>query len=156
MVGTQEFNSACFYRYANIDFRQLQLNLRGDRELALSGVRAFLEGFIMSIPKAKQNSTAAQNLPSFVMIVVRDKGLASLANAFVRPVDGRNAGLMVNSVDALAKYWVEIKAMYGANGIQSAFYAMTEKVGSDTLTGVEKAASVQDLLSKAIAGLGGA
>jgi CRISPR system Cascade subunit CasC len=156
MVGTQEFNSACFYRYANIDFRQLQLNLRGHRELALSGVRAFLEGFIMSIPKAKQNSTAAQNLPSFVMIVVRDKGLASLANAFVRPVDGRNAGLMVNSVDALAKYWVEIKAMYGANGIQSAFYAMTEKVGSDTLTGVEKAASVQDLLSKAIAGLGGA
>jgi CRISPR system Cascade subunit CasC len=156
MVGTQEFNSACFYRYANIDFTQLQSNLRGDRELALSGVRAFLESFIMSIPKAKQNSTAAQNLPSFVMIVVRDKGLASLANAFVRPVDGRNAGLMVNSVDALAKYWVEIRAMYGANGIKSAFYAMTEKVGSDALTGVEKAADVQDLLSKAISGLGGA
>src|ERR1039458_1781723 len=156
MVGTQEFNSACFYRYANIDLKQLEHNLQDDRKLALSGARAFLESFIMSIPKAKQNSTAAQNLPSFVMIVVRDKGLASLANAFVRPVDGRNAGLMVNSVDAMAKYWVEIKAMYGANGIQSAFYAMTEKVGSDTLTGVEKAASVQDLLSKAIAGLGGA
>jgi CRISPR system Cascade subunit CasC len=93
MVGTQEFNSVCFYRYANIDFRQLQTNLQGDRELALSGVRTFLKSFIMSIPKAKQNSTAAQNLPSFVMIVVRDKGLVSLANAFLRPVDGRKAAI---------------------------------------------------------------
>ena len=71
-------------------------------------------------------------------------------------MDGRNAGLTVNSVDALAKYWVEIKAMYGVNGIKGAFYAMTEKVGSDTLTGVEKAADVQHLLNKAISGLGGA
>ena len=60
-------------------------NLQGDRELALSGARAFLESFIMAIPKAKQNGTAAQSLPSFVMIVVRDKGLASLANAFAGP-----------------------------------------------------------------------
>ena len=59
MVGTQEFNSACFYRYANIDLTQLEHNLQGDKELALSGARAFLESFIMSIPKAKQNSTAA-------------------------------------------------------------------------------------------------
>ena len=42
MVGTQEFNSACFYRYANIDFRQLQLNLRGDRELALEPLESVL------------------------------------------------------------------------------------------------------------------
>jgi CRISPR system Cascade subunit CasC len=156
MVGTQEFNSACFYRYANIDFKQLQCNLQGDTELALSGVRAFLESFIMSIPKAKQNSTAAQNLPSFVMIIVRDKGLASLANAFVRPMDGRNAGLMVNSVEALAKYWVELKAMYGLNGIKNAFYATIEKCGSEALTGVEQAADVQELVKKAISGLGGA
>jgi len=154
MVGTQEFNSACFYRYANIDFKQLQSNLQGDRELALSGVRAFLKSFVMSIPKAKQNSTAAQNLPSFVMIVVRDKGLASLANAFVRPVDGLNAGLMVNSVEALAKYWVELKGMYGVNGIKSAFYAMIEKGGSEALTDVEKVPDVQNLINKAISGLG--
>ena len=147
-------NSACFYRYANIDLTQLQSNLPGDRDLALSGVRAFLEGFIMAIPKAKQNSTAAQNLPSFVMIVVRDRGLASLANAFVRPVDGRNAGLTVNSVDALARYWGELKGMYGVNGIKSAFYATIEKDGSEALTDVEKVPDVQNLIKKAMSGLG--
>lgn len=155
MVGTQEFNSACFYRYANIDFTQLQTNLQGDRELALAGARAFFESFIMAIPKAKQNSTAAQNLPSFAMIVVRDKGLASLANAFARPVDGRNAGLMVNSVEALAGYWGKLKEMYGDNGIRSTNYVTTENVSLAAL-GTEPVKNVQELLTRAMSDLGGA
>ena len=156
MVGTQEFNSARFYRYANIDLTQLEHNLQGDKELALSGARAFLESFIMSIPKAKQNSTAAQSLPSFVMIVVRDKGLASLANAFARPVDGRNNGLMVNSVEALAHYWAQLTKMYGINGITSALYATIEDavlaLNSDT---VQKVDNVQNLLDRTMSCLGG-
>jgi CRISPR system Cascade subunit CasC len=155
MLGTQEFNSACFYRYANIDFTQLQSNLQADRELALAGARAFLEGFIMAIPKAKQNSTAAQNLPSFVMIVVRDKGLASLANAFARPVDGRKEGLMVNSVEALDGYWGKLKEMYGDKGIKSANYVTTEAVSLAAL-GNEPVKNVQELLTRAMSDLGGA
>jgi CRISPR system Cascade subunit CasC len=155
MLGTQEFNSACFYRYANIDLQQLECNLQNDRELALSGARAFLESFIMAIPKAKQNSTAAQNLPSFVMIVVRNKGLASLANAFARPVDGRKEGLMVNSVEALATYWGKLKGMYGDNGVISTNYATTEDVGLSAL-GHEPVKNVQALLTKVMLDLGGA
>ena len=155
MLGTQEFNSACFYRYANIDFTQLQSNLKNDRELALAGARAFLESFILAIPKAKQNSTAAQNLPSFVMIVVRDKGLASLANAFARPVDGRTEGLMVNSVEALADYWGKLKKMYGDNGIRSTNYVTTEDVSLAALD-TKPVENVQDLLTKAMSDLGGA
>ena len=158
MLGTQEFNSACFYRYANIDLDQLQKNLQGDRELALAGTRAFLESFIMSIPKAKQNSTAAQSLPSFVMIVVRNKGLASLVNAFARPVDGRKEGLLVNSVEALTDYWGKLRGMYGDNGIKSAFYASIEDGGLDTLnsSGAQRATNVQELLTKAMSDFGGA
>jgi CRISPR system Cascade subunit CasC len=155
MLGTQEFNSASFYRYANIDFTQLQSNLQGDRELALAGARAFLESFIMAIPKAKQNSTAAQNLPSFVMIVVREKGLASLANAFARPVDGRKEGLMVNSVEALASYWGKLKGMYGDKGIRSTNYVTTEDVSLAAL-GTEPVKNVQELLTRAMSDLGGA
>ena len=157
MVGTQEFNSACFYRYANIDLKQLKHNLLGDRELALSGARAFLESFIMAIPKAKQNSTAAQSLPSFVMIVVRDKGLASLANAFAQPVDGRNKGLMVNSVEALAHYWGKLTKMYGPNGITSALYATIEDAGLDALNSnaAQSVGNVKDLLDRSMSGLGG-
>src|ERR1019366_8018881 len=47
MLGMQEFNSACFYRYANIDLKQLSNNLQGDQKLTLAGARAFLESFIM-------------------------------------------------------------------------------------------------------------
>ena len=157
MVGTQEFNSACFYRYANIDLGQLEHNLQADRELALSGARAFLESFIMAIPKAKQNSTAAQSLPSFVMIVVRDKGLASLANAFARPVDGRDKGLMVNSVEAFARYWGKLTKMYGPNGIRSAVYAAIEDAGIDDLNNnaAQKVDTVQELLTRTMSELGG-
>lgn len=155
MLGTQEFNSACFYRYANVDLEQLAKNLQGDQELALAGARAFLESFIMAIPKAKQNSTAAQNLPCFVMIVVRDKGLASLANAFARPVDGRKEGLMVNSVEALANYWGKLKEMYGDKGVRSTNYVTTEDVSLAALN-PEPAKNVQDLLTNAMSDLGGA
>jgi CRISPR system Cascade subunit CasC len=92
MLGTQEFDSACFCRYANIDLQSLDRNLPNDRELALPGARAFIESCIMAIPKTKQNSTASQNLPSFVMIVDRSTGFASLANTFARSVDGRKEG----------------------------------------------------------------
>jgi CRISPR system Cascade subunit CasC len=34
MLGIVEFNSACFYRYANVDLAQLSENLAGDAVLA--------------------------------------------------------------------------------------------------------------------------
>ncbi|HNY40731.1 MAG TPA: type I-E CRISPR-associated protein Cas7/Cse4/CasC [Bryobacteraceae bacterium] len=158
MVGTQEFNSACFYRYANIDLNQLTTNLQDDEELALSGVRAFLRSFIMAIPKAKQNSTAALSLPSYVMIVVRDSNPTSLANAFAKPVDGRGHGLVVNSVDALVDYRNRLEGMYGSGGIRSAVYATTEAARLDTPDSnpAVKLQSVEELLARTMETLGGA
>jgi CRISPR system Cascade subunit CasC len=114
MIGTVEFNSACFYRYANIDLRQLKDNLGGDAELARKTVRAFLEASRDAIPTGKQNSFAAQNPPSFVFAVVRESGFWSLANAFVKPVRPRGDDDIVQlSVDALVKHWADLTSMYG-------------------------------------------
>jgi len=114
MIGTVEFNSACFYRYANLDLRQLQENLGGDADLVASTVRAFLYASRAAVPTGKQNSFAARNLPSFAFAVVRDSGFWSLANAFVRPVQARNGQDLVQlSVDALARHWGDMAAMYG-------------------------------------------
>ena len=153
MIGTQEFNSACFYRYANVSVPQLETNLQGDRELAISGLRTFLQSFIMAIPKAKQNGTAAQSLPCFAMVVVREKGLASLANAFARPVDGRDGGLTLNSVNALAKHYAKLIEMYGANGVKSAQFATMEDADIQPLlgAGVSQARNVKELLDRALA-----
>jgi hypothetical protein len=91
------------------------------------------------------------------MIVVRDKGLTSLANAFARPVDGRDKGLMVNSVEALARYWGKLTEMYGTNGITRALYATIEDTGLESLNSnaAQKVGNVQDLLDQTMSSLGG-
>lgn len=116
MLGTVEFNSACFYRYSNIDVDQLIRNLGGDADLARTTVEAFLWASIHAIPTGKQNSMAAQNPPSFVMGVVRDRGLWSLANAFVNPITpSRDGDLVERSIDALEAYWANLIQAYGGN-----------------------------------------
>lgn len=118
MMDTVGFNSACFYRYANVDLRQLLKNLQGDERLAGKTLEAFLRASVEAVPTGKQNSTAAQNPPSLVFAVVRNKGLWSLANAFVRPVrpDGKG-DLVQNSIRELDRYWGKLVATYGEDGI---------------------------------------
>jgi len=119
MMGTMEYNSSCFYRYALIDLPQLHKNLAGDAELARQTVEAFIRASIAAIPTGKQNCSAAQNLPSFVMCVVRDGGSPwSLANAFEVPVRPGEGGWTGNSVKALDKHWAALKTMYGEAGIR--------------------------------------
>ena len=121
MMGTVEFNSACFYRYANVDVDQLKTNLGGDEDLARRTVEAFLRASVSAIPTGKQNSFAAHNPPAFILAVVRENGAPlSLANAFEKPVStGRNDGLIEPSIEALDDYWAKCAAMYGKNGIRA-------------------------------------
>ena len=83
MMGTVEFNSACFYRYAVIDWQKLVDNLQKDTDLAAKGLRAFLEGFVVAEPTGKQNTFAAHNPPEFVAVSVRrNTAPRNLANAY--------------------------------------------------------------------------
>ncbi len=119
MLGTVEFNSACFYRYANVDLEQLQHNLGGDVELAMRALEAFIRASISAVPTGKQNSMAAQNPPSLVLAVVRQSGLWSLANAFVQPVRADRGGDLVDkSIGRLDQYWGRLTRMYGAGPIE--------------------------------------
>ena len=83
MMGTVEFNSACFYRYAVVDWEKLIGNLQGDKDLAVKGLQAFLEGYIVAEPTGKQNTFAAHNPPEFVAVSVRrNTAPRNLSNAF--------------------------------------------------------------------------
>lgn len=114
MIGTVEFNSACYYRYANIDLGQLLRNLDGDRDLAIATVQAFLTAARDAVPTGKQNSFAARNVPSLFFSVVRPAGAWSLANAFVNPVrPTRESSLTEASIQALDKHWGELTTLYG-------------------------------------------
>ena len=107
MMGFTNFNSACFYRYARLDWGQLVDNLGGDSALAQRTVEGFLRAAIDAIPTGKQNSFAAQNPTSLAMAVVREDGKSwNLANAFERPVrPNRNSGLIEPSLEAFDKFW---------------------------------------------------
>jgi CRISPR system Cascade subunit CasC len=125
MLGTIEFNSACFYRYANVDLAQLVRNLEGDEALARQTLEAFIRASVAAIPIAKQHSMAAYNPPALVFAVAREHSLWSLANAFLEPVrPSREQGdLMVLSTKALDRYWGQLIGMYGKDGIVGTWLA---------------------------------
>jgi CRISPR system Cascade subunit CasC len=124
MIGTVEFNSACFYRYSNVDLKQLSSNLKHDKDLARRALEAFLRASIEAIPTGKQNSMGAQNPASFVMTVVRRAGLWSLANAFLKPVDpDEEDDLVKKSIARIDRYWGTLTRMYGARGIEGVHFA---------------------------------
>ena len=115
MMGTVEFNSACFYRYAVVDWEKLVKNLQNDRELAAKGLRAFLEGFVVAEPTGKQNTFAAHNPPEFVAVSVRrNTAPRNLANAFESAVRVRkDESLSKKSAEELAKKATALQAAFG-------------------------------------------
>lgn len=116
MIGTVEFNSACYYRYALVDLDRLMQNLHEDRTLTIQAAEAFLRAFVYAIPKAKQHSFGAQNLPRFVAFVLgRDAAPRNLAGAFENPVRAAEDSLSVRSLYALDREWGRLQAVYGGS-----------------------------------------
>jgi CRISPR system Cascade subunit CasC len=159
MMGTVEFNSACYYRYANIDVNQLKDNLLGKprekatadelkeaRALAGETVEAFIRAAVNAIPTGKQNSFAAQNPPSFIFAVARDSGTWSLANAFASPVwVGDNGDLVKKSQDALSDYWGKLVKVYGDKSIK-AKPAVT--LNTSALAGFDSVTNLDELITR--------
>jgi len=118
MIGTVEFNSACYYRYAVVDWAKLVENLQGDEELAAKGLRTFLQGFVMAEPTGKQNSFAAHNPPEFVAVTVcHDAAPRNLANAFETAIRAKTGeSLTRKSANALVMKGVALEMAYPRNG----------------------------------------
>jgi len=118
MLGTVEFDSACYYRYAAVDLDKLVENLEGDRDLAVKGIEALLRASIFAEPTGKQNTFAAHNPPSFIAFTVRsDASPRSLANAFEKPVRPDQDGLASASIRALAMEWQRLDTVFGQQGV---------------------------------------
>lgn len=118
MMGTLEFGSACFYRYAALDLALFSENLQHDHELVLDGLRAFLTAMVKAKPSGKQNSTAAQNDPEYVVFTVRsDADPRSLSNAFEKPVSASHEhSLTEAAINAFEKRWQKLDTAYGQTG----------------------------------------
>ncbi|GII05486.1 type I-E CRISPR-associated protein Cas7/Cse4/CasC [Planobispora takensis] len=145
MIGTVDFNSACYYRYANLDLDQLTRNLGNDTDLVARTARTWLYAFIHAVPSGKQNSMAALTLPDTLISVVRQRGAWNLANAFLNPVSGTD--LLGLSTQRLLEHLGRIRRFYGGNDIAS----VTAASVTGTLNGLadtEKVPSLDEFASR--------
>jgi CRISPR system Cascade subunit CasC len=115
MLGTLEFNSAVYYRYAAVN---LDLLADADHLGKLSAeerqkvVAAFIEATVMAVPGARKNSMNASVPPSYVLGIYKEKGQpVQLINAFEATVKG--AGLVDGSVKALTAHHASLKETWG-------------------------------------------
>ena len=148
MMGTVEFNSACFYRYAVVDWDKLVANLQNDTELSTKGLRAFLEGFVVAEPTGKQNTFAAHNPPEFVAVSVRhNTAPRNLANAFETAVRMRkDESLTRRSAEELARKAKTLQTAYG--GEEKTFVLNLTEANVDGYG--SSVASLKDLLDKSL------
>lgn len=160
MMGTVDFNSACFYRYADIDFSELLKNLQGDQELAEKALHSFLEGAIRALPTGKQNSFAAHNLPSYIQIVVSNgREPWNLANAFVKPVSTSNSEFVQNSlveksIGALLRHQARVEKAFGREDAKTeTFWLSIEEVKDSPGQESESVKQLLDQTLQAVRGL---
>lgn len=117
MLGTVEFNSSCYYRYAVVNLDLLRRNLGTDAVLAADAIKAFLRGMIEAVPTGKQNSFAAHNPCTFAAVAVRAGAPMNLANAFEKPVHHSEStdGLTAASVKRLRETWSRYAPAFGVD-----------------------------------------
>lgn len=118
MLGTVEFNSSCFYRYAVINLDLLRANLGADAPTLMGpALEAFLRGLVAAVPSGKQNTFAAHNPPDFIGAAIRRGEPMNLANAFEKPVhhSESDAGLTAASVKRLQARWQGYGQAFGVD-----------------------------------------
>ena len=134
------FNSACFYRYARVDFELLKKNLAGanDANLPYRTVEAFLRASEAAIPSGKKNSHAQECRPDFMLAVLRSSNSAgwSLVNAFEKPVNAQSEnGLIEGSIHRLDKYFNRQLEFYDDDSVQALAVALPSgAVSADSLS----------------------
>ncbi len=139
MTGTLEFNSATYYRFAALNLDMLADNRHLGAltvEERQEVVRMFVEAVIQAVPTARHTSMNAATLPSFVLVVVREKGHpVQLVNAFEEPVWSPKGGLVAASCEKLEAEYANLKSTWGIGGSE---YRIPDKSLSTVLEEVSK------------------
>jgi CRISPR system Cascade subunit CasC len=116
MIGTLEFSSAVYYRYAalNLDLLSDTNHLaKLSSEERRQVVDTFIRATLMAVPGARKNSMNAHTLPGFVLGTYKSKGQpVQLINAFESPVRPKG-GLLEASVEALKAEHDKLKQTWG-------------------------------------------
>jgi CRISPR system Cascade subunit CasC len=154
MIGTVDFNAATLYRYAALDVDRLADNLGASlqqgapaAEPVCRAVRAFVEGFALSLPTGKINTFGNHTAPDVVLVKLRASRPVSFAAAFEEAVAaGQDSGGYVKAAcRRLADYIPQIEAAYD---LKEGTQTWVVRVGSatDALDGLGEAVTIRGLL----------
>ncbi|WP_312721481.1 type I-E CRISPR-associated protein Cas7/Cse4/CasC [Mobilicoccus sp.] len=127
MLGTVEYTSATFYRYATIAFDQLVDNL-GSRDAALAAATAFVDAFVRSMPTGKQNTFANRTPVDAVLVQVRAAPV-NLVGAFEEAVVSET-GYVEPSAAALADYARQVQNSYADAPLATFVVRISPKAGA--------------------------
>ena len=112
MIGTLEFSSAVYYRYAALN---LDLLADADHLAKLTVderkqvVDAFIRATLQAVPGARKNSMNAHTLPGCVLGIYKSAGQpVQLINAFEEPVRPKS-GLLTASIEAMKSHHAKLK-----------------------------------------------
>lgn len=180
-MGDQEFTSACYYSYFNVNFEALIDNLTGkalkhdlddsaDRDAATQRARDAVVGLIKAAiferPTGKFNSMATPSLPTLVVVELRDSHVpVSYANAFAKPVDPKNeecqneqgqierGDLTHESAKRLIEEANRINRAFSRNATKSLVFTCGHDLNATLVSGTP-VDSVDDLIKELRASLG--
>ncbi|MDC9729848.1 MAG: type I-E CRISPR-associated protein Cas7/Cse4/CasC [Methyloprofundus sp.] len=138
-IGTTEFSSGVFYRYASINVDLLAKNSHKTKAELSDIVNTVIRCFAQVSPTAKQKTFAAHNVADFVMVTQSDQPL-SLANAFRSAIKNKS-DVMEVSIKSLVNHYEKLVVAYELNSKAIAF-DMTDSVNSEQLTLVNKLSDI--------------
>lgn len=114
-IGERGYGAGLFYLYLVIDRETLVENLGGDAALAARAIEALVNAATKVSPTGMQNSFASRAYASYALAEKGDQQPRSLAQAFLKPVNDRDGGGMLDkAVAALEARMQNFDAVYGA------------------------------------------
>jgi CRISPR system Cascade subunit CasC len=138
-IGTNEFSSGVFYRYASINLDLLAKNTGQTVDALSDVVQVIVRCFAQVSPSAKQKTFAAHNVADFVLVERSDQPL-SLANAFRKSIV--NSGeVMEHSIAALVQHYEKLVAAYDLNPDAIAL-DLTGTAASENVRSVDKLSDI--------------
>ena len=134
-IGSTEFSSGVFYRYASINLDLLAKNTGKSKSELNETINMIIRCFAQVSPSAKQKVFAAHNVADFIMVTESDQPL-SLANAFRTAI--KNKGdVMEKSINSLVSHYDKLVDGFELNSRANAF-DLTDVMHSDKVNTVSK------------------
>jgi CRISPR system Cascade subunit CasC len=137
-MGTNEFNSATYYRYVSLDLGELAKGLDGEN--LDKAIEAFTKALFVAVPSARQTTQSGASPWEFARVLVR-KG-QRLQVPFETAIKAKEGGFLQPSIDEMTSYLDKKEKLSGSlyGKIAGFDWGVDENFSIDDLIAALKAA----------------